>query len=93
MSKAKHTKGPWVAVELPTVFAVKSSDGNIASIQRGSNPDQKQANARLIAAAPDLLDALQRLVPVNDIKAAPEAYAQEWHEALAVIDKATGGSA
>lgn len=57
-----HTPGPWVAVELPTAIAIKSHMGNVANIQRGSMREQQQANARLIAAAPDLLEALKAFV-------------------------------
>lgn len=56
---AQHTPGPWVAVELPTAIAIKSHMGNVANIQRGSIRDQQKVNARLIAAAPDLLAALK----------------------------------
>lgn len=59
--KTQHTPGPWVAVDLPTAVAIKSHMGNVANIQRGSMRDRQQANARLIASAPDLLDALKDL--------------------------------
>lgn len=56
--------------------------------------DMAERNLDLKWQRNELLAVLQRLVPVNDIKAAPEAYAQEWHEALAVINKvkATGAT-
>lgn len=59
--KTQHTPGPWVAVDLPTAIAIKSHISNVANIQRGQMRDQQQANARLIAAAPDLLGALKDL--------------------------------
>lgn len=70
-----HTPGPWVAVELPTAIAIKSHMGNVANIQRGSMRDQQQANARLIASAPDLLAALKSVMEMMDdeIKKASDA--------------------
>jgi len=53
---SKHTAGPWVAVGSTVYF---SNKGGI-SLERAPDPE---ANARLIAAAPDLLIALKQ---VND---------------------------
>lgn len=56
MSKTAHTPGPWIC-----------SDGDIVPANDESDPivtlylDTSDANARLIAAAPDLLDALENL--------------------------------
>lgn len=71
-----HTPGPWEA--MPEVLlkgchvggrspAVRSTDRKIADVYRVSNKDhgrneQCEANARLIAAAPDLLDACNGLL-------------------------------
>ena len=55
MSVFKHTRGPWhclVAVRQDH-YEVFSDFGHIAPI------DERAANARLIAAAPDLLEALR----------------------------------
>lgn len=63
-----HTEGPWfIGVDggiKPAVFirskAVKS--GDIARVLAGPNVRRKKAaNARLIAAAPELLEALENL--------------------------------
>jgi hypothetical protein len=60
----KHTPGPWQAVTNDTgAFAIES-DGDLTAVicQRADWPSRKDeslANARLIAAAPDLLEALQ----------------------------------
>lgn len=67
---AKHTPGPWACV----------STSNHAHDYRLINPDksplahrseyndhsEKYANARLIAAAPDLLTALEKIAAVDD---------------------------
>lgn len=70
---SKHTPGPWVVSDVDTVNPrIDGQDGRgIAhATQRDPHPvngqgitiEQAMANALLIAAAPDLLDALMRLV-------------------------------
>jgi len=64
MTDTQHTPGPW-AIEpdaLGEYSIVTDNGGTIADIY-GRNP----ANARLIAAAPDLLAALERLVTLMHI--------------------------
>lgn len=59
----KHTNGPWrVSVKGDKFFGIESNDGNIC-ILAAEHKDRinKEANARLIAAAPDLLEALQEI--------------------------------
>lgn len=53
-----HTKGPWIAVKYPDVktWTVGSAKGSIAS-----RVDSEDA-ARLIAAAPELLESLKEAV-------------------------------
>lgn len=52
----------------------------------------REANARLIAAAPDLLAALLALVS-PDFDEHPQDFHPDWHAARAAIAKATGESA
>jgi len=61
-----HTPGPWSTESLLIFGAMKKvapgySFGDRVADVFGDNPDA-EANARLIAAAPDLLDALDSLV-------------------------------
>jgi hypothetical protein len=58
----------------------------IAQIGRGWNEAEDEANARLIAAAPEMLAALQSLTH-------PIASDQDLQNALAVIAKVKGGDA
>ena len=71
MSDAKFTEGPWEAVALigkPEWDVVKPDaqaiDGHwfVATCHDCADGKDAEANARLIAAAPDLLEALQYLV-------------------------------
>ena len=91
----KHTPGPWKA-ENGTgsggkgwgcweVFACDGPETYIAGSNR-DNPDQ-EANARLIAAAPELLEALQ--TALRDSGCDGDLCAHWWHEkARAAIAKA-----
>ena len=79
----KHTPGPWIHDEHGILMAGKIQ---IASIL----PQNRDSNARLIAAAPDMLEALKELTrvittlgDVNEINAA-------LNKALDAINKANG---
>lgn len=92
MSEHQHTPGPWVATNRPTfsghdfwtVHSLQSRDDVVYVTLRCN--DQLEANARLIAAAPELLEALEGCLtcefPVIDRDAVSKA--------LAAIAKATG---
>ena len=98
---AKHTPGPWEAAIQPGCHAVIASlsGGQKAVAIIGNNtPDDgnepmRFANARLIAGAPDLLAALQRIVAVLDKQVASPHLAERASplaQAKAAISKATG---
>ena len=99
MSEAKHTPGPWVIHESNAIVGEKLDDHPIwlrpvvARFATGVRP----ADARLMAAAPELLEALKitrgniaSLGPAGALT--PYTPYQEW---LAMVDdviaKATGG--
>jgi hypothetical protein len=59
-----HTPGPWMPAKGPGLLVIVSQDESIATIATGTfkgelPTDQILANARLIAAAPELLEALE----------------------------------
>jgi hypothetical protein len=61
---AKHTPGPWAQATLSPSDVVTDADAMIATARDGMNGisrDQAIANARLIATAPTMLDALREL--------------------------------
>jgi hypothetical protein len=58
---AQHTRGPWGLAEAINVW-VMAGPLHVASIPRAGDGDWSKANARLIAAAPDLLAALTFIV-------------------------------
>lgn len=99
---AKHTPGPWVAREW--VCRAKTSVGrasdNLLGFEqiaecsgngRQVSPEQEEADARLIAAAPDLLAALRDVIDglsMGDQEGLIE-YAPQMIAARAAIAKAT----
>lgn len=97
MTNAQHTPGPWKAygtlVSLP-VTPDETQDVNICDMHRSNLPDAECcANARLIAAAPELLEALELIIGDQ-----PYAATQEWRDqvkkaremAKAAVAKARG---
>ena len=94
MSEIKPTPGPW-AVARMTPCRVDTASGSI-SISWSSNNDggarerEAEANARLIAAAPELLEALTRLSAQCERLRLPEQRQTDAEaNALAVIARAT----
>lgn len=66
---SSHTPGPWNAVKSqPRIYWIDAHEqpcayGHIATVfEGGKDPDENAANARLIAAAPDLLAALEDML-------------------------------
>ena len=101
---AKHTPGPWNigSSDLPVSRMSIHCKGHKDSchstvalmVSRGAigiSPDEEFANARLIAAAPELLEALEDCVAVMDRELAGlKAIQPELSSARAAIAKATG---
>jgi hypothetical protein len=60
----KHTPGPWKSIEGADI--VRTENGEYISKIGGGTDAECEANARLIAAAPDLLSAATKLLAVFD---------------------------
>ena len=98
MSTPQHTPGPWFQESPDTVS--DSNGGLVAAVYPGApRASQIDANARLIAAAPELLEALQRLLTApegstmalgcHDSGPHYVAACDAWDTARAAINKAT----
>lgn len=87
---SKHTPGPWKKVFASNNFEVQNSIGKCVadawSYDIDEDQDQMTANANLIAAAPDLLEALEAVYMMSTRN--PEA----WDMARAAIARAKGES-
>lgn len=103
-SETKHTPGPWEDAEYPVVFAPYPKD-SVAMVEVANCMldrdifDQWQANARLIAAAPELLEACKAvdewlMEGFADSDADDPVYNEAFRRALrtvrAAIARATG---
>ena len=88
----KHTPGPWHVSKGRSVVWVKAGHQDVAGAYMGSYParcgEQDLANARLIAAAPELLEALDRIL--NWPRVFDGLRAEDVAFARAAIAKATG---
>lgn len=90
MSTQKHTDGPWKfrfeSIDQEWAIVTTASGSIIANV----NSDHHQkANARLIAAAPDLIHALRGMVCLYEVMNARNPYTDSRPlEALAAIAKA-----
>ena len=98
----QHTPGPWNysgPCEITGRYSIFHNGPLAYCADTTAKPGDGEANARLIAAAPDLLAVLQEAVKVLDYAAfaldAPEAshFRATIADARAAIAKATGGAA
>lgn len=84
--KTKHTKGPWV-VRGNTVFDLK--DRVVAScpdMQGELGAGEQNANGYLIAAAPDMLEVLERVEKHFAITAVGSLHNQQINDLRAVLE-------
>ena len=81
----KGTKGEWGVYEYGGTVVVQDIDRNgiVAEVHRGEDIDVAQANAQLIAAAPDMLKAL--MIINDDIERGPVRYS--YQEKLEIVKK------
>ncbi len=88
---SKHTKGPWTASgfdeEYTDQINIKGDGFYVAAAIWMGNPGEQEANARLIAAAPELLEALEAVLQQVDDDS---SYEEMRADIRAAIAKATG---
>ena len=89
----QHTPGPWSVVEdrVPASLEIFADKSAICECWRRADVATEMANARLISAAPDLLEALRNIVSAA-LRHQLEESDLEVVEARAAIAKATGGA-
>ena len=56
--KAKHTPGPWMAVKRQDGWAIEAENGSPVAEQMNNGSDMGEADAKLIACTPDMLELL-----------------------------------
>lgn len=94
MKEFKGTKGEWKIPEPYNTFVYGSEGKLICQIKYAPFSEESTANARLISASPELLDALQALMdgvanlpPLTAIEGALE---KQYKQAEKAINKAIG---
>jgi hypothetical protein len=99
MSEHKHTKGPWMSFDAGTVVITDDHQSLLIADLSGCEVAaiaERQANAHLIAAAPELLGALKALrkeaVECAGYGTGGEALRAAWECADLAIAKAEGRS-
>ena len=99
MKEFKGTPGPWrVSEKHGDLIDIRHNDNGIGAISlnlahvvaRQSWSKEAEANAKLIAAAPELLEALQKLLRKAYKQNWNDAYPEETQSAQAAINKALG---
>lgn len=84
----KHTKGQWLigSGNISTACViVKQYNGNDAYYTNVLNADEREANAKLIAAAPEMLECLLKLTTDEHIE--PHTYNHFIEQAKQLINK------
>lgn len=94
----QHSPAPWVAVDCPhdySIQEIKDAEGNIVAIAVREKHDEDSTetavNATLLAAAPELLAALQSVKELaeSDEDDATNLLDRIYLKAIAAIEKAT----
>ena len=91
MSTTKHTPGPWRIESGPYYRAIRV-DFEVIADMRQIGRSFNESNARLIAAAPDLLDALENVIESWGLGLLPHEDSEALDQARAAITKAKGES-
>lgn len=93
----KSTPGPWIHDQPENMIVVEMEDGTQRLIAQARSvhfsKEVRDANARLIAAAPELLDAL-KLIADQSSEGSGSTGTAGWFGAIArvAIEKATGAA-
>jgi len=86
MSETKWTPGPWIFSGLSST-GIGYVNARLQTIAQAWDFPEAEANARLIAAAPDLLEALESAMrwigSLTDWEGAGDPDVDKWREALA----------
>ena len=89
------TKGPWRLDGTSRAVEATAFDGSwkyVCDKVRGGSAEQADTNARLIAAAPEMYEALRYVLDYFEHEAYADAtWAEKWHEFDALMADIDGG--
>ena len=92
--ETKHTPGPWYAHHSKGWLVVESDNENLCvKVEKGSTAQKHMADAKLIAAAPELLAVVKELEESADYWSEYDVPLGIVYRMRAAIAKATGGEA
>ena len=97
MTTSKHTPGPWWSTPSAAVLCGNPDDPEIVAdcaptdLMAVQDDERKVANARLIAAAPELLEALERVAYEFQSYMSDSEQRHTLDDVRAAIAKAKGG--
>ncbi len=90
---SKHTPGPWKHTYMPRLSVIHGPNGEHVAdtgAWRDDEHPEMRANAHLIAAAPDLLEALEVLIANAEVNYDARQWLDGKAKARAAIAKAKG---
>ena len=88
---SKHTKGPWFVVDHPASWTIQNKEGGAGECVAQSYGDSGKANAHLIAAAPQLYEAVMLFLNCRHSVNMGDPIAEAISKGLIAIAKAEGG--
>lgn len=89
--ETKHTPGPWVSTDIPSEPIVRSDELDVSvALCFDVTGDEQLANARLIAAAPDLLEALKAVKTILEDINFRHSNKKSFHNNRIEADSSTG---
>jgi hypothetical protein len=90
VSESKHTPGPWTVGKSDAGFSIYAGDLLIVDLVSGITDDEADANASLIGAAPDLLEALHQIDLLDEIVHDP--HTDEWRDSYRATQQAVAAA-
>lgn len=99
MTQSKHTPGPWfisythddnLSMSIDDQLGIDGERNYDLAVVTHGCPDELLANAQLISAAPELLEALQLFAGVENFNGWHDKYREVIEKARTALAKATG---
>jgi len=92
MNQIKHTPGPWILGQSYTNdYAIREPEGECVAVTCSLLDGEDEANARLIAASPELLEVLKEAIQEEeDYEFGLRVFTKWLDKAKALIEKIEG---
>lgn len=92
MTKTQHTSGPWELHTGTDYICISDSKGEdiLSDLLWPVYDEKEMANARLMTAAPEILETLETLCDPDWHRVDPVGFAEAQNKARAIVAKAKG---